>query len=168
MFKRQVNVAHIIKCTAVILIMAVATLVIGCSKGYNTPVEGERPQTASAESSSSQPTNGMVQSHDGGSVTIEVEWLGITNDTLVFEVAMNTHSVDLDGYDLMELAVMRDNEGNSHNPVSWDSEAGGHHRRGTLSFPVPTSLEQDSVYYIEIIIREIADIEERILKWELR
>lgn len=112
------------------------------------------------------PVNGMVQSHTGGSVTIDVEWMGMENGLLTFAVAMNTHSVDLDGYDLGELAVLRDDEGNEYHPSSWHSAPGGHHRKGTLTFPIPDSLSQGSVQYLELSIRDVAGVGERFLKWK--
>ncbi len=80
---------------------------------------------------------------------------------------MNTHSVDLDQYDLGELAVLRDDAGNEYHPISWDSPPGGHHRRGALTFPLPDSLSQGEARYLEIVIQDIAGIEQRVLKWEL-
>ncbi|MBI2980610.1 MAG: hypothetical protein HYY41_07330, partial [Chloroflexi bacterium] len=82
-------------------------------------------------------------------------------------VAMNTHSVDLDQYNLGELATLKDDAGNQYTPVSWDAAPGGHHRSGQLSFPVPDSVNQKKAKYIEIVIRDVAGIEQRVLKWEL-
>ncbi len=151
----------------VIFVLVIAMLIAGCS-GSSVP-EGKEKVFAvpSSVTSSQNPTNGMVQSHDGGSVTINIEWIGVENDSLMLKVAMNTHSVDLDGYDLAELAILRDDEGNEYHASSWDSAAGGHHRQGLLSFPVPPSLNQGTTDYIEMIIHNIAGIDERVLKWDL-
>jgi hypothetical protein len=110
----------------------------------------------------------LTQSHDGGKVTIEVRWLGIDGDQLRFQVAMNTHSVDLDAYDLGELTVLRDDEGNEHRPVLWESAPGGHHRRGTLAFDGMDSLEGGETTTLEMTIRDIAGVPERVLTWHLR
>jgi hypothetical protein len=108
-----------------------------------------------------------VQSSTGGKVTIDVEWTGIENNTLVFYVAMNTHSVDLDRYDLGKVAVLRDDTGKEYRPSSWHSAPGGHHRSGTLTFPIPDSLSQGRARYLQLIIRDVAGVKERTLKWEL-
>jgi hypothetical protein len=100
-------------------------------------------------------------------VTIDVEWIKAEDNSLIFDVAMNTHSVDLDQYNLGQLAILRDNTGKEYHPVSWDSAPGGHHRRGTLSFPLPDSLNQGGTSYIEIVIQDVAGIKERVLKWDL-
>ena len=151
-----------------ISIIAAAVTVVGCSSPSVPQGEEETyPASPSSDPSSHRPTNGLVQSNTGGSVTIEVEWIGAEDDSLVFNVAMNTHSVDLDQYDLRELAVLRDDTGNEYHTVSWDSAPGGHHRNGTLTFPLPDSLSQGKAKYLEIVIRDVAGIEEIVLKWEL-
>ena len=53
---------------------------------------------------------------------------------MVFAVAMDTHSVDLDGYDLSTLVVLQTGDGRETMPVSWDAPKGGHHRKGKLVF----------------------------------
>ncbi len=98
---------------------------------------------------------------------MDIEWLGTANGLLTFAVAMNTHSVELDSYDLGEMAVLRDDLDQEYHPTSWDSGPGGHHRRGTLTFPLPNSVSQDEAKYLQLTIRDVAGVEERILIWEL-
>lgn len=80
---------------------------------------------------------------------------------------MDTHSVNLDQYDLKQLAVLCDDTGNEYRPASWESAAGGHHRQGTLTFALPASVREGKAKYVEMVIREVAGIKERVLKWEL-
>ena len=151
-----------------ISIIMVAVIVAGCSSRFVPQrEEGTYPASPSSGSSSYGPANGLVQSNTEGSVTIDVEWIKAEDGLLIFDVSMNTHSVDLDQYDLGELAVLHDDTGNEYHPVSWDSAPGGHHRKGTLIFPIPDSLSQGKAKYLEIMIRDVAGIEERVLKWEL-
>lgn len=109
-----------------------------------------------------------TQVSEGGQVTIEVTWLG-PHAGLVFEVAMNTHSVDLDGYDLAKLAVLRTDRGQEVRPSRWDAPAGGHHRRGTLAFPdkAPDGgpLIGPNTAWIELVIRDVAGVPERVFRW---
>jgi len=105
---------------------------------------------------------------EGGQVSVEVTWLGPAAGP-VFEVAMNTHSVDLDGYDLAKLAVLRTDKGQEVRPSRWDAPAGGHHRRGTLVFPdkAPDGgpLIGPNTAWIELVIRDVADVPERVFRW---
>lgn len=102
--------------------------------------------------------------NDAGRVAIEVQplTLGDGQEIWEFGVALNTHSVDL-SYDLMEVAELRCERGEEYQPSSWDgSPPGGHHRRGVLRFAAldhPTS-------FIEIVIRNVADVPERLFRWE--
>jgi hypothetical protein len=118
-------------------------------------------------SGSARPVNGLTQSDGSGAVAIEVEWLGEKNGLLTFQVSMNTHSVDLDAYDFGELAALRDDQGNQYHPNAWGSAPGGHHREGTLTFAVPAFLGQGQAKYVEMVIHDVAGIEERVFRWEL-
>ncbi|HEY82339.1 MAG TPA: hypothetical protein G4O01_03500 [Dehalococcoidia bacterium] len=149
----------------VLAALVLVALAAGCSRGLVSLEEGEA--YSAQPGSSHRPTNGAVQSNTGGAVTIDVEWVSADDAQLVFQVAMNTHSVDLDQYDLGTLAILRDDAGGEYHPLSWDSAPGGHHRRGTLIFPVPDSLRQGKAKHIEIIIRDVAGVEGRVLRWEL-
>ncbi len=154
----------------IIIITAMATA--GCSSRFEPIKDGETaPVPAPAVSRVNASTSEPVQTSEGGSVTIDVEWVEVRNPaaggSLTFHVGMNTHSVELDDYDLGELAILRDGTGNEYQPVSWESEPGGHHRSGTLVFSLPDSLRQGKAEYVEVVIRSVAGIDERVLKWEL-
>ncbi|OGO22663.1 MAG: hypothetical protein A2Z28_00060 [Chloroflexi bacterium RBG_16_51_9] len=145
----------------IFVLMIGAVLVTGCTS-RSLPQVTNAPEI-STSSSSNSPTNGLIQSSNGGAVTIDVEWLGEKRGNLMLEVAMNTHSVDLDSYDLGKLALLSDDRGKQYLPASWDSQPGGHHRQGTLTFQAPDSEPK----YFELIIRDVAGIKERIFRWEL-
>jgi len=144
--------------------VAVVLLALGaCSSPSSAPTS-----TTASGSTSKAPANGLVQSHSGGNVTIEVKWMGSPDGSaLAFEVVMDTHSVDLDQYDLGKLAVLRDDTGKEYSPAAWQSAPGGHHRTGTLSFPAPEGLAQGKVRSIQLVIRQVAGVAERVLEWQL-
>ena len=149
--------------TAMLISAAVTT---GCSSRF-TPAKTGAAGSSPLPSDSQRPANGKVQTNAEGNVTIEVEWGGAQDGSLVFNVSMDTHSIDLDGYDLARLAVLRDDTGQEYQPVSWNTAGGGHHQSGVLTFPLPDSVNQGKGKYVEMIIRGVAGIEERVLKWEL-
>ena len=113
-----------------------------------------------------------IKSSRGGNVTIQVIWQGRVNgsDTLSFAVAMDTHSVDLDVYDLGKLAILRNDKGRQVAPIAWDAPPGGHHRSGKLVFPATVgriSLIDLDTKYVEIVIRDLAGVKEQVLRWNL-
>ncbi len=110
----------------------------------------------------------ITQTNEGGGVTIEVTWLTQTPG-ITFEVVLDTHSVELDGYDMRQLATLRVDQGPAIQPSSWDAPAGGHHREGTLIFPatLPDGLPTmpDAARTIELSIREVGGVPERVVQW---
>lgn len=158
-------VARFVKLSVLLTAILLAPVVLGgCSSGFIAQGDGGTPAPTL---SGYAPTNGLTQSHSGGSVTIDVKWMGADETTLTFTVAMNTHSVALDGYDLGELAVLRDDTGEEYHPISWESAPGGHHRNGSLVFQLPSAMMRGEARFLELTISDIAGVNERNLRWEL-
>jgi hypothetical protein len=121
---------------------------------------------SSRDDATSGSSDGATQRIDGGNVTVAVTWEGVTAGP-VFDVVLDTHSVDLDGIDLSSSAVLRV-DGAEVQPLSWDAPKGGHHRSGTLTFPATTadgSPVIDSGSTVELVIRDVADVAERTYQW---
>lgn len=76
-----------------------------------------------------------------------------------FDIDFNTHSGDL-AFDVREVAVLEDAEGETFQALSWEgSPPGGHHRSGRLVFPpVPEAR------YLKLILRGIGGID-RVFEW---
>jgi hypothetical protein len=109
-------------------------------------------------------------SSQAGQVTIKATWQG-SEVGPVFTVVLDTHAVNLDAYDLVQLSALRTDQTDQVLPISWDAPAGGHHRQGTLTFPLtradgsPT-LPADATS-IELSIREVGGVPETVLTWVL-
>jgi len=98
-------------------------------------------------------------------VTVEVTPLNLPGGgpTLDFEVAFNTHSVDL-SFDPATISILRDDQGREFPAVAWEGAGpGGHHRAGVLRFEVP----QTDAKFIEVIIHDVAGVPERVFQWKL-
>jgi len=65
----------------------------------------------------------MMQTNEDGQITIKATWQG-RGAGPVFAVEMDTHVVNLDGYDLKQLAVLRTDQGQEIQPVSWNAPTG--------------------------------------------
>jgi hypothetical protein len=105
-----------------------------------------------------------------GAVVFEVTPLnlGTPADTLDFDVAMNTHSVDL-GMDLAALSTLSTDNGVVVQASKWDAVPGGHHVEGTLIFPSA----QDGTSILEgasKLTLTIVDVDapSRVFEWELQ
>ena len=113
------------------------------------------------------PADGIAQMVDGGNVSITATW-SWTSSSPVFDVVMDTHSIDLDGIDLGSLAVLR-LAGSEIAALAWDAPKGGHHREGQLVFPATDAsgrqLFDSSTDRIELVIRDVAGVTERSFVW---
>ena len=118
--------------------------------------------------SGATPIRGATQTNEGGQVAVSVTWDGPASG-LVFRVAMNGHAVNLDTYNLGDLAVLRTGQGRELRPTSWDAPNGGHHREGTLVFPGRGPDGKDvlnpDVHELTLIVRDVADVPERTFRW---
>ncbi len=105
-----------------------------------------------------------TQTVSGGGVTVAVTYANRRRgEAPRFEVALNTHSVDLDGYDFNKLTVLRA-EGKTYAPTKVENKGSGHHRRVALTFPKIT----EGAKRVEVIIKDIAGVKERTFRWDLK
>lgn len=100
-----------------------------------------------------------------GSVTIDVTpRISPEERQWKFEVVLDTHSVELD-QDPLQIVTLIDDRMNIFKPIAWEgSGPGGHHREGILVFesvvPAPK--------YIEVKVKDIGNIPERLFKWNIQ
>jgi hypothetical protein len=94
---------------------------------------------------------------------VKATWDGSLAPTS-FKIALDTHTVDLDAYELARLVVLRVDGGADIAPASSEDATGGHHREATLTFD--TDQPGGSFSEIELVVRDIGGKAERILRWE--
>lgn len=112
----------------------------------------------------------LTRLDEQGAVIFEVTPLnlGTSADTLEFDVAMNTHSVDL-SMDLATLSTLSTDTGVTVQASKWDAVPGGHHVAGKLIF----SSSQDGKAILEgaskltLVIVNV-DALTRVFEWELK
>jgi hypothetical protein len=124
-----------------LLLIITATVVVACASPVaeqtvlvqSTPVEGQPGQLAVAI----DPTwDQATQVDEQGAVVVEATPLNLNmqDNTLEFEIVLDTHSVDL-SMDLAQLATLTTDAGLTINATKWDAPRGGHHVSGKLLFP---------------------------------
>lgn len=112
----------------------------------------------------------MVRSDEQGAVMFQITPLHLSTsaDTLEFDVAMNTHSVDL-SMDLAPLSTLTTDTGVTVQATKWDAPRGGHHVDGKLIFPATQNgkpiLEGASKLTLTIVKVDAAS---RVFEWELK
>ena len=117
----------------------------------------------SGEASGAAGSN-MTQSIAGGGVTAKVTFLNPTAaNGPRFQVVLDTHSVNLDAYDLKSIAVLRDDTGKSYVPTAAENKGSGHHREATITFPKLSP----GAKRIEMVVKDVAGVKERVFAWNL-
>jgi uncharacterized protein YceK len=143
-----------------VLVLPLALLISACSAtipGASGP--------ASSPGGYASATSWTTQTSDGGQVTVVVDWAGPA-DGAVFEVKLDTHSVDLDALDLAD-AVLRNNRSETLSAQPWVAPKGGHHREGALTFEGDAAAFFAGATSIELVLPGVGDIAERTLRWEI-
>jgi hypothetical protein len=107
---------------------------------------------------------GVPQTQSGGGVTVKVTYLAQTDHESKFSVVLDTHSVNLDAYELKALSLMRDDTGLAMQATGAESKGSGHHREVVLIFPRP-SLDRK---WLELVIKDIAGVKELTFRWDRR
>jgi Spy/CpxP family protein refolding chaperone len=89
---------------------------------------------------------------------------------LAIQLTLETHSVDLDPYQLEQLAVLRDAQGREVRALALESPSGsGHHREGVLLFPGTDASGKPvlgpEASPLTLILRQIGGVQERVFRW---
>jgi len=113
------------------------------------------------------------QVQEGAAITVEAQAGGVTSKVTytnpgtaipVFNVVLDTHSVELDQYRFEDIVVLRDQSGGEHRPELTSSKGSGHHREATVQFKDADLSGSD---YVELVIKDVAGVPERVLKFDL-
>ena len=104
----------------------------------------------------------LSQQVAGGGVTVIATLLKDQADATAIKLALDTHSADLDAYKLDAIATLRDDTGKTYPIVAVEqASGGGHHRQAVLRLG-KVSAEAKT---IELAVRDVAGVEERIFRW---
>ncbi len=158
------------KNTRRVWILATVLVVLGITLALVLWTRGNSGATRTTVGSTTTQPGTMTRINEGGQITLKVTWQGRSAGP-VFAVEMDTHAVDLDGYDLRQLAVLHLEQGQEIKPSNWNAPTGGHHRDGMLSFPatLPDGIPVigPETRTLKLIIHDIGGIPERIFTWTL-
>jgi hypothetical protein len=112
----------------------------------------------------------LTRTDQQGAVIVEVTPLNLSDpsDQLEFDMALNTHSVDL-SMDLAALATLTTDAGVTEHATSWDGPRGGHHVAGKLMFPAIKDGKSilDGAGKLTLTIVNV-DAASRLFVWELK
>jgi hypothetical protein len=144
------------------LFMAIAVVTAACSS--STPA-ASAPTASATPAPSANETGNMTQTSEGGQVTIVVSWAGPAGGA-VFDVKLDTHSVDLDALDLSD-AILSNDRGEIMSAQPWAAPKGGHHREGALTFEGDAAAFFAEATWVELVVSGVGDLPERTLRWDI-
>lgn len=161
----------------VLPIVLTLTLMLAACVPSQTNTDQLNPQPASVSTESTAPSGSeastsadLIRSDQQGAITVVVTPLNLDNpaDQLKFDVALETHSVDL-SMDLATLATLTTDTGITVPATLWDAPRGGHHVAGKLIFPVTKDGKSilDGVTRLTLTILNV-DAPSRVFEWELK
>lgn len=127
------------------------------------------PAAPTAVTSSNSSLESLARADQQGSVTVTVTPINLQNpgDTLDFDVSLQTHSVDL-SMDFASLSTLKTDTGVTLNAIQWNGPKGGHHVKGTLSFPASQN-EKPVLKGAKTLTLTILNVDapERAFSWEI-
>lgn len=147
----------------VLLVIAIGGLLFAVLgfKVFGTQSSKQNTKTDnSLTGSSSSSLNSISTGTTGpGDVSVELTPHEASNGKLVFDVSVNTHSVDIGKFDLMKITTL-EYDGKSIGPSSAPS-LDGHHASGELVFDV-----EEDISSFTVKIKGIPKVNERVFEWK--
>ena len=135
-----------------IYLLLVLLLIVGCTDKNNLI---ENNNTANI-----LPNYETIFSGDTneGAVLVGLTPIEITENRLIVQIGVNTHSVDLSQFDLKEIVVL-EYDGKTIKPTEAPSLS-GHHSSGNIVFETNKKANE-----FKVTILGIPNIEERVFEW---
>jgi len=135
------------------------------------PFDPAQDKPASVSTESASPSNdSAIRTDQQGAIIFEITPLNLdtTTDTLEFDVALTTHSIDL-SMDLAPLSTLTTDSGVSVEAILWDAPRGCHHVEGKLIFPATQDSKSilDGAAILTLTIINV-DAPSRIFEWDLK
>src|SRR3990172_11806051 len=147
-----------------ILIISGSFLLVSCKATSQTTDQGSESEPSGTSEKSAR--SGLdLKTNDENGVTFEIKPVSFGfEDPVKFDVSINTHQGDLD-FDLTKISVLKDANGALYEPLKWEGDPPeGHHRSGALSFPKL----KEKTKFMELTIKNVYGVPERVFKWELK
>ena len=82
-------------------------------------------------------------------------------EDLVFDVKLDTHTVNLDAFNFEKSVILKDDKGKTYKPSSAETSGSGHHREAEVGFKNPGKVKS-----LELLVRDVGGVKETVLKWE--
>lgn len=163
--KKIVGLIFLFGITSLISYFAIITLVGEKPKTEKTIEEKVQEETTQVKKQSTEINNGLTKTDNQGEVTISITPLLEKNneESYVFQVEMNTHSVDLSQFDLNNLTEISIGQNEEVGRITWEPSTNeSHHTEGYIK--VNGNWKSD-FRFLELKIYNINGIKSRTFTW---
>lgn len=151
------------------LLLTLTLILAACSTVSSSDQTPPQPDPVSTKSTSPS-SNSATRIDQQGAIIFEITPLNLASptDTLEFNVALTTHSIDL-SMDLATVSTLTTDTGISVESTLWDAPRGGHHVEGKLIFPAAKDGKPilEGATKLTLTILNV-DTPSRIFEWDLK
>lgn len=141
-------------------LLALSIFIVGCTSNTSNPLNENKDNDINNKNSVTPAFKTVsTGSTDSGDVLVDLTPKGMENRKFAVDISVNTHSVELIQFDLMQITTL-DYEGKAIKPVS-APKLSGHHSSGELILDTG-----DEIKNFKITIKGIPSIDERIFEWK--
>jgi hypothetical protein len=111
-------------------------------------------------------SSSLERDNKEGAVSVIAEYLPTKNskeEGISFRLILNTHSVDLEQYDIQNLSSLIIDKGTPTAATKWEPSGAGHHFKGILHFSetLPSGKHQ-----LQLVVRNLDNVKERVFEWQ--
>jgi hypothetical protein len=125
-------------------------------------IAGLISRSGEALAASADASSKLSQQVAGGGVTVVATLLKDQGEATAIRLALETHSVNLDGYKWETIAKLHDDGGKTYPLRAVENPSGGgHHRQAVLMF----GKVSPEARAIELIVKDVAGVKERTFRW---
>ena len=150
--------------------LLILTLTLAACSATPAPLPSDSAPAPVSPSDSAAQFDSVMRTDEQGAIIFEVTPLDLASsaDTLSFDIALTTHSIDLI-MDLAATATLTTDTGITVQASLWDAPRGVHHVSGKLIFPATKDGKSilDGATKLTITILNV-DAPSRVFEWELK
>lgn len=106
----------------------------------------------------------LTKEKEEAGVTVKATYANPGEAIPVFNVALDTHTVDLEAYRFEDIIKLRDEGGREYAATVVSETGSGHHREAKVEF---RSADIKKARHVELVVAEVGGVKERVFRFSL-
>ena len=146
--------------TIFFVLLVLSIFIVGCTSNASNSLNGDKDNNVNIGNVKTAAFKTVsIGSTDSGDILMDLTPKGIENGKFAVDISVNTHSIDLSQFDLMQITTL-EYEGKAIK-VAAAPKLSGHHSSGTLVFDTGKDIKN-----FKITIKGIPAVDERVFEWQ--